>query len=80
MKTPKPQARTFLTRLFGRDLDDERYAVECFRSMIDGDIYPVPAGESGGEEWRCCSSADRADRLIRGGFQCSVAWGQGSGI
>ena len=44
MQTPRREARTFLTHLFGRGLEDERYAVERFRSMDDGDIRPLPAG------------------------------------
>ena len=33
---------TFLVHIFGRGLDDERYVVERFRSMADGEIRPVP--------------------------------------
>ena len=44
MQTRKEEAHTFLTHLFGRGLEDERYAVERFRSMDDGDILPLPAG------------------------------------
>ena len=33
MQTPKREAHTFLTHLFGRGLEDTRYAVERFRSM-----------------------------------------------
>ena len=46
MRKPGPEASTFLTHLFTRGLVDERYAVERFRSTIDGDIRPVPAGEA----------------------------------
>ena len=46
MQTPRREAHTFLTHLFGRGLEDERYAVERFRSMDDGDIRPLPAGGS----------------------------------
>ena len=47
MQTPKTRpgnAHTFLTHLFGRGLEDERYAVERFRSMDDGEVCPLPAG------------------------------------
>ena len=37
-------AYTFLTHLFGRGLEDTRYAVERFKSMDDGDVRPLPAG------------------------------------
>ena len=44
VKTLRKDAHTFLTHLFGSGLEDERYAVERFRSMDDGDIRPLPAG------------------------------------
>ena len=44
IQTPKREAHTFLTHLFGRGLEDERYAVERFRSMDDGEVCPLPAG------------------------------------
>ena len=47
MKTAKTRPRdtyTFLTHLFGRGFEDERYAVERFRSMDDGEVRPLPAG------------------------------------
>ena len=34
-------AQTFLVHLFGRGLDDERYVVEKYRSLPDGEIRPV---------------------------------------
>ena len=36
-------ARTFLTHLFGRGLEDDRYIVERFKSMTNGDIRPLSA-------------------------------------
>ena len=33
-------ARTFLTHIFGHGLDDDRYVVERFQSMADGEIRP----------------------------------------
>ena len=35
-------AATFLTHFFGRGLADERYVVERFRAMADGDIRRLP--------------------------------------
>ena len=67
MQTPKREAHTFLTHLFGRGLEDERYAVERFRSMDDGDILPLPAGgrtKSGGGTKRATASR-RAVRQMR---------------
>ena len=36
-------ATTFLTHIVGRGFADERYVVERFKSMLDGDIKPVEA-------------------------------------
>ena len=44
VKTYPGNASTFLTHLIGQGLDDDRYRVECFRSMADGDIRPLRAG------------------------------------
>ena len=38
-------ARTFLTHMFGRGLADDRYIVERFKSMTNGDIRPLSAGK-----------------------------------
>ena len=65
MKTPRPQASTFLTHLFSRGLADERYAVERFRSTTDGDIRPVPAGESGGHKTKRATATRKAVREMR---------------
>ena len=46
------EASTFLTHTFGRGLEDERYVVERFRSIDDGDIRPLPAGGSAGRSRR----------------------------
>ena len=40
---PRGDARTFLTHFTGGGLDDDRYAVQRFRSMANGDIVPVHA-------------------------------------
>ena len=36
--TPQRDTQTFLTHIFGPGLDDDRYVVERFRSMADGEI------------------------------------------
>ena len=38
-------ARTFLTHMFGPGLDDDRYLVERFQSMADGEIRRRPGDE-----------------------------------
>ena len=43
--TLQGNARTYLTHIFGRGLDDERYVVERFLSAADGDIRPYGATE-----------------------------------
>ena len=45
VQTHPGNASTFLTHLFGQGLNDDRYAVERFRSMADGDIRPMRAKE-----------------------------------
>ena len=47
VQTHPGNASTFLTHLFGQGLDDDRYVVERFRSMADGDIRPLRAGGPG---------------------------------
>ncbi len=38
VKALRGNARTFLTHMFGRGLDDDRYVIERFQSMVDGEI------------------------------------------
>ena len=40
VKALRGNARTFLTHMFGRGLDDDRYRVERFQSKADGAIRP----------------------------------------
>ena len=42
---PGNTASTFLTHFFGSGLADERYVVERFKAMADGDIRRSPAVE-----------------------------------
>ena len=44
VQTHPGNASTFLTHLFGQGFDDDRYMIECFRSMADGDIRPLRDG------------------------------------
>ena len=46
MRTTMSESNTFLTHTFGRGLEDERYAIERFKSTMDGEIRSVPAGEA----------------------------------
>ena len=46
--TIQGSARTFLTHIFGRGLDDDRYVVERFISTVEGEIKPyAPKRRSG---------------------------------
>ena len=40
---PRGDARTWLTHFVGDGLEDDRYVVETFRSLANGDIVPVQA-------------------------------------
>lgn len=40
---PRGDAQTWLTHFVGNGLDDDRYFVETFRSLVNGDIVPVQA-------------------------------------
>ena len=40
VKAFRGNARTFLTHMFGRGLDDDRYVIERFQSKADGEIHP----------------------------------------
>ena len=51
MAMPGNTADTFLVHFFGTGLADEKYVVERFKAMADGDIRPVrpeTAGAKGG--------------------------------
>ncbi len=47
MAMPGNTANTFLTHFFGSGLSDDRYAVERFRAMVNGDIRRCPDPASG---------------------------------
>ena len=50
--TPRGDARTFLTHFVGGGLDDDRYVVEKFRSLANGEIISVDAGGTKSESRR----------------------------
>ena len=45
-------SRTILTHVFGHGLEDDRYVVERFRAMADGDIRRMP-GDEPARKGRC---------------------------
>ena len=45
-RTFRRDSQTFLIHLFGRGLEDNRYVVEKYRSLTNGEIRPVEAGQS----------------------------------
>ena len=49
LTAPRADSSTWLIHLFGTGLDaDDRFVVERFRSLADGDIVPVDADKPGG--------------------------------
>lgn len=52
MAMPGNTADTFLVHFFGTGLADERYVVERFKAMADGDIRPIRP-EAAGAKGRC---------------------------
>ena len=43
MAMPGNTAATFLVHFFGTGLADDRYVVERFKALVNGDIVPAPA-------------------------------------
>ena len=62
-------SRTILTHLFGRGLEDDRYRVERFQAMADGDIrrWPgdKPATRKGRRKAGCTIASLKAVRALR---------------
>ena len=61
-------AQTFLVHLFGRGLEDDRYVVERYRSLANGEIRPVQAGQrktKGGRRPRRTVASAGAVRKMR---------------
>ncbi len=65
LKTLPEISRTFLTHTFGRGLEDTRYAVERFKSTMDGEIRPVPAGEAKTGSGRRTKRATATRKAVR---------------
>ena len=49
---PRGDARAFFIHFTGGGLDDDRYAVQRFRSMANGDIVPIHADGTKPKGWR----------------------------
>lgn len=62
-------SRTFLTHLDVRGLEDDRYVVERFKSMADGDIRRVageaPAAKGGGAKAKRVTATLKAVQALR---------------
>ncbi len=62
-------ASTFLTHIFGSGLSDDRYVVERFKAMIDGDIRrcpdPAPAKGKGRSRANYATATLKAVREMR---------------
>ena len=63
-------ARTFLIHMFGHGLEDDRYVVERFKSMTNGDIRPLSAdgpAKKGRRKARRTTVSRRAVKEMRPG-------------
>ncbi len=63
-------ARTFLIHMFGHGLEDDRYVVERFKSMSNGDIRPLIAdgpAKKGRRKARRTTVSRRAVKEMRPG-------------
>ena len=65
MPTTIRESNTFLTHTFGRGLEDERYAVERFKSAMDGEILPMPATEAKTGSGRRTKRATATRKAVR---------------
>ena len=66
---PGNTADTFLTHFFGSGLSDDRYVVERFKTMVDGDIRRCadepPAAKKGRRKKNCATASLKAVRTMR---------------
>ena len=68
-------ARTFLTHFIGGGLEDDRYVVETFRSLPNGEIAPCPdrrdeaEGAAQGARHDPAAEGDRSAANIRSGIR-----------
>ena len=65
MRATMRESNTFLTHTFGRGLEDERYAVERFKSAMDGEIRPMPAAEAKTGSGRKTKKATATRKAVR---------------
>ncbi|MDE0331875.1 MAG: hypothetical protein OXL41_08400 [Nitrospinae bacterium] len=68
MRTTRKESNTFLTHTFGRGLEDERFAIERFKSTMDGEIRSVSAVEAkagGGRKRKRATATRKAVREMR---------------
>lgn len=62
---PGSTASTFLTHFFGSGLSDDRYVVERFKAMIDGDIRRCPDEAANGKGRRKAARATATLKAVK---------------
>ena len=67
MAMPGNTADTFLVHFFGTGLTDEKYVVERFRAMADGDIRPIQPEATGRRKARHAVVSRRQAEAMRPG-------------
>ena len=78
MAMPGNTASTYLIHLFGTGLADERFVVEKFRALANGEIRPAEPEAAASKGRRAAMRPDRTEIIVctglktRGGRQ---AWG-----
>ena len=67
MAMPGNTAATFLVHFFGGGLEDERYVVERFKAMANGDIRRMPGDGAAkkGRKARCVTATLKAIKEMR---------------
>ena len=67
MAVPGNTAATFLVHFFGGGLEDERYVIERFKAMADGDIRRMPGDGPAkkGRKERCVTATLKAVKEMR---------------
>ena len=63
----RANTETFLVHIFGRGLDDERYVIEKYRTLADGQIRPVeaeqPKTKRRGRQQRTIASVSAVEKM-----------------
>ena len=75
MAMPGNTTKTFLVHFFGTGLADDRYVVERFRTLEDGDIVPAPAEVLTGAALRRRSAPQVVDPVQLGVYILDVPRG-----